>query len=57
MTSKRVNIDFCLPKYIPTKIVMRTCHVDESANSRYYIIIGKDLITTLGLGINLSITS
>ena len=48
-TSNKVNIHFCLPKFIATKIVMCKCHVDESINGIYNMILGRYLLTTLGL--------
>ena len=51
MTSKKVNVDFCLPEFTETKIVTCECNVDESTNSRYDMILGRDLITAPGLDI------
>ena len=51
MTSRKVNIDFCLPNFSVTKIVTWKCHVEKSTNGRYDMILGRDLITTLGLDI------
>ena len=48
-TSKKVNLAFCLPDFSVTKIVMQKFHVNESNNGRYDMIIGKDLLTALGL--------
>ena len=53
-TSKKVKIDFFLLKFSVTKIVMWKCHVDESTNCRYKIILGRDLLTTLGLDLKFS---
>ena len=33
---------------------MCNCHVDDSAKSRYDIILGRDLLTELGLNIKIS---
>ena len=33
---------------------MRTCHVDDSAKGRYNMILGRNLLTTLGLDIKFS---
>ena len=54
MTSKKVNIDFFLPEFSATKIVTCECNVDESTNSRYDMILGRDLITALGLDFKFS---
>ena len=51
MTSKKANVDFCLPEFSVTKIVTWKCHVDESTNSSYNMILGRDLLATLGLAI------
>ena len=37
-----------------TKTVTSNCHVDESAKGRYYIILGKDLLTSSGFNLKLS---
>ena len=47
-TSKKVNVEFCLPEFGATKIVTWKCHVSKSANSRYDMILGRDLLTALG---------
>ena len=47
-TSKKAKVDFCLPELSATKIVTWKCHVDESTNGRYDIILGRDLLTALG---------
>ena len=36
------------------KIVMWNCHIDDSAKGRYYMILGRDLLTALGLNIKFS---
>ena len=48
-TSEKVNVDFCLLESSGTKIVSFKCHVDRSTNSRYNMILGRYLLTTLGL--------
>ena len=53
-TSKKVNIEFCLPKFSATNIVTWKFHVDESTNGRDYMILGRDLITALGLYLKFS---
>ena len=53
-TSKKMNIDFCLPEFSVTKIVMWKFHVNESTNSRYDMSLGRDLLTALGLDLKFS---
>ena len=48
-TSNNVNLDLCLPEFSATNIVTRKCRVDESTNGRYNMILGRDLLTALGL--------
>ena len=50
-TLKKVRIQFCLPEFSATKIVTWTCHVDKSTNGRYGTILGRYLLTELGLDI------
>ena len=50
----KVNVDFCLPYFSATKIVTWKCHVNESTNVRYNMILGRDLITALGLNLKFS---
>ena len=47
MTTEVDNIDFCLPEFSATKIVMWKCHVGESTEGRYDMILGRDLLTAL----------
>ena len=51
VTSKNMNVDIFLPEFSGTKIVTWKCHIDNSTNGRYDMILGRDLITTLGLDI------
>ena len=53
-TDLRIKIDLTLPDFSATKIVMWNCHVDDSANSRYYIILGRKILIELGLNLELS---
>ena len=53
-TSKKVNVDFCLPEFSATKIVTWKYHVDKYTNGRYDIILGRYLLTALGLDIKFS---
>ena len=48
-TSKKVNIDFCLPEFNATYILTRECHVDESTKGIYDMILGRYLLNALGL--------
>ena len=54
MTSRKANIVFCLPEFSTARIVTFRCHVDESNNSIYYMILGRDLLTSLGLDLKFS---
>ena len=54
MTSKKVDIDFCLPEFSATKIVKRKFHVYESTTGRYIMILVRYLLTALGLDHKLS---
>ena len=54
ITSKKVSVDFCLTESSATKIVSWKCHVDNSTYSRYGMILGRDLLTALVLGLKLS---
>ena len=48
-TSKKVNLDFVLPEFSATNIVTCKYYVYELINSRYDKILGKDILTALGL--------
>ena len=54
ITSENVNVDFYLSEFGATKIVTWRCHIARSANSRYDMILGRYLLTTLGLDIEFS---
>ena len=54
MTANKVNVYFYLPAFSATKIVTWKCCVDESTNSRYGMVLGKYLITALGLYLKFS---
>ena len=43
-TNLKVKIDFTLPGFSATKIVMWNFHVDDSTKIRYSIILGRDLL-------------
>ena len=49
MNSKKMNVDFCLPELSATKIIPWKCHTDNSTNSRCGMILGRYLLTALGL--------
>ena len=50
-TNLKVNIYFTLPELSVTKFATWNCHVDDSAKGVYYVILGRDLLTYLGLNI------
>ena len=50
-TNDMEKVDFCLLKSSVTKTVTWKCHVDGYTESRYNMILGQDLITTLVRGI------
>ena len=54
MNSQKANIDFCLPELSATKIVLWKCHIDNKNNSRYDMILGRYLLTALGLDVKFS---
>ena len=49
-----MKVDFFLPEFSVTKIVTWKCHVDKSTYSRYNVILGRDLLTALGLDLKFS---
>ena len=51
-SSKKVNIDFFSPEFSATKIMTWKFNVDVSTNGRYDMILGRDLLTSLGLDLN-----
>ena len=44
-TNFKVIKDFNLPELSGTKKVVWNCHVYDSANGRYYMILGGDILT------------
>ena len=48
---------FILPEFSATKIVTWGFHVDDSAKSRYNIILGRAILTALVLYLKIPITS
>ena len=53
-TNLSVKMNFNLPELSATKMVMWNCHVAESAKGRYDIILGRYLLTGLGLNLKFS---
>ena len=53
-TNIKVKVDFALPALIATNVVMWKFHVDYSAKGRYDIILGRDILTELGLDLKKS---
>ena len=53
-TSNKVNVEFCLPEFSTKKIVTWKCHIDESTNGGYDMILGRDLLTALGMYLKFS---
>ena len=53
-TNHRVKVDFTLPALSATNIVTWKSHVDNSANGRYDMTLGRHLLTELGLNLKLS---
>ena len=50
----KVRTYFTLPELSATKTVMWKCHVDEYAKGRYYMILCRDLLTSLVLNLQFS---
>ena len=46
-TMNKFNIYFYLPEFRAAKIITRKCHMDESAEGRYNIILGVDVLNVL----------
>ena len=49
-----MNVDLCLLEFGATKIVTWKCHVAKSTNIRYDMILGRYLLTALGLDLKFS---
>ena len=49
-----MRIHFTLPYFSATKLVRWECHVDDPTKGRYYMILGRDLLTALGLNLRIS---
>ena len=52
--SKKAYIDFCLSDFSATNTVIWKHSVDKSTNVRYDMILGRDLLTSLGLDLKVS---
>ena len=50
-TNLKVNIDFTLPALSTTNVMTWKYHVGDSAKGRYYMILGRDLLTELVLNL------
>ena len=50
-TYLKVKVDFTLPALSTTNVVTWNCHVDDSAKGRYDMILGRDILTKLGLNL------
>ena len=53
-TNLKVKIYLTLPEFSATKIVTWNCHADDSTKGRYYMILGRDILTALVLHLNFS---
>ena len=53
-TNIKVKIDFTLPELSATEILTWNCYVDDSAKGRYDMILGIDLLPSLGLNLKYS---
>ena len=53
-TNLKVKIYFTLPKLSATKIVTSNCNVDDSAKGIYYMLLGRYILTCLGLNLKKS---
>ena len=52
-TNLKDKIDFILPGFSATKIMTLECHLDASAKFIYDIILGRYLLTELGLNLKI----
>ena len=48
-TNQKLKVNFCLPKLGATEIVTWGCHVDDSSEIRYSMIIGSYFLIALVL--------
>ena len=49
-----MNVEFCLSESGVTKIVTWKCHEAKYTNSRFGMILGRDLLAALGLDLKFS---
>ena len=50
----KINIEFTLPEISATNVVTFNCHMNDFARGRYYMILGRDILTALGLNLKFS---
>ena len=53
-TNFKVKVDFTLPAISATNVVTWKCHVDDSTRGGYNMILGRYLLTELGLNLKVS---
>ena len=53
-TNLKVRVDFTPPELSAINVVTWKCHVDDSDEVRYDMILGQDLLTELVLNLKLS---
>ena len=53
-TNLNIKVYFTLLAISSMNVVTWKCHVDESAKGRYYMIVGWDILTELGLNLKIS---
>ena len=56
-SNSMVTLEFSSPELIATKIVTWKCHVDDSTAGSYDMILSRDLLTKLGIDINISMNT
>ena len=54
MTTNTEKVDLCLMEFSATKIMTWKFHVDDYIEIRYAMILGRDLLTTMVIGIKFS---
>ena len=53
-TNIKVKVDFTLPALNATNFMTWNCHVDKSTKGRHNMILGRDILTKLGLNLKFS---
>ena len=53
-TNLKVEVSFTLPELSTMNAVTWKCHVNDSSKGRYYMILGRYLLTELVLNLRLS---